>query len=65
MLSEREKQVLELMTQGHCTTKELAREMGLSPRTVEIYRGGLLHKMHAKNACDLIRKALIDRDEQR
>ncbi len=48
-LSAREEQVLRLMTtQGLCTTKQLAHEMGLSPRTVEIYRGGLFHKMHSE-----------------
>ncbi len=65
MLSEREKQVLNLMLAGHTATKDIAHEMGLSPRTVEIYRGGLMHKMGARNACDLVLKALTDRDEQR
>ncbi len=65
MLSDREKQVLDLMLAGHTATKDIAYQMKLSPRTVEIYRGGLLHKMGARNACDLMRRALINRDEQR
>ncbi len=41
-LTDRERQVLELKVAGHTATKDIAFQMKLSPRTVEIYRGGLI-----------------------
>jgi DNA-binding NarL/FixJ family response regulator len=40
------------------TNKEIGRALGLSPRTIEIYRASLLHKFGARNAVDLVRKTL-------
>jgi DNA-binding CsgD family transcriptional regulator len=45
-LTEREDQVLRLMARGW-ETKEIARILELSPRTVEIHRGRMLEKMQA------------------
>jgi two-component system response regulator FixJ len=56
-LTHREQQVLARVVQGD-STKEIAHALHLSPRTVEIYRSTLLHKMGARNAIDLVRKAL-------
>ncbi len=39
-------------------TKEIAKALGLSPRTVELYRANLLRKTGSRNAVDLVRKAL-------
>lgn len=61
-LSEREKQILEQVVLGR-QTKEIARELGLSPRTVEIHRSHILHKLGARNSVELVRKALI-RDQE-
>ncbi len=59
MLSDREKQVLDLMLAGHTATKDIAFQMKLSPRTVEIYRGGLMHQKclrpHPQSADELQR----------
>jgi two-component system response regulator FixJ len=52
--------VLQLMVQGSSTNEELARPLNLSPRTVEIYRSSLLHKLGARNAVHLVRKALME-----
>jgi two-component system response regulator FixJ len=52
MLSQREQQVLDGVVRGR-TTKEIAHQLQLSPRTIEIYRGRLLHKFGAKNSIDL------------
>lgn len=59
-LSTRELQVLKLVVQGQ-PNKTIAYELGLSPRTVEVYRAGLMNKMRAKNLAELVR-AVIDLD---
>jgi two-component system, LuxR family, response regulator FixJ len=54
VLSPRERQVLHLITQG-ATSKEAARALGISPRTVETYRVHLLEKTGAATTAELIR----------
>ena len=56
-LSERERQVLDGVVAGH-PNKVIARELGISPRTVEIYRAKLMTKMHADNLAALVRMTL-------
>ena len=46
-LSERERQVLEGLIAGH-PNKTIAYDLGISPRTVEVYRANLMTKMEAK-----------------
>jgi len=59
-LSERERQVLDGVVAGH-PNKVIARELGISPRTVEIYRAKLMTKMHADNLAALVRMTLAVR----
>jgi DNA-binding NarL/FixJ family response regulator len=56
-LTERERQVLERLCHGF-TSKEIARELQLSPRTVDVYRGSLLHKAGARNTLTLVSRTL-------
>ena len=56
-LSERERQVLDGVVGGH-PNKVIARDLGISPRTVEIYRAKLMTKMHADNLAALVRMTL-------
>jgi two-component system response regulator FixJ len=56
-LSERERQVLDRVVQGQ-PNKIIARDLGISPRTVEIYRAKLMTKMQADNLAALVRMAL-------
>ena len=56
-LSERERQVLDGVVDGH-PNKVIARDLGISPRTVEIYRAKLMVKMHADNLAALVRMTL-------
>ena len=56
-LSERERQVLDGVVAGH-PNKVIARDLGISPRTVEIYRAKLMTKMHADNLAALVRMTL-------
>ena len=57
-LSVRERQVFEYLVMGR-PNKIAARELGISPRTVEIYRRNVMQKMAAKSLAHLVRMALI------
>jgi two-component system response regulator FixJ len=57
-LSLRQRQVMELVAQG-LSNKEIAIELGLSPRTVENYRAWVMEKMGAKNLAELVRMVVL------
>ncbi len=57
-LSPRERDVLNGLVAGRAN-KQIAFDLGISPRTVEIYRANLMHKMQAGSLSDLVRMALI------
>ena len=57
LLSARERQVLEGLVQGHAN-KVIAFDLGISPRTVEIYRANVMTKMEASSLSELVRIAL-------
>lgn len=57
-LSNRERDVLEGLVAGHAN-KQIAYDLGISPRTIEIYRANLMTKMQASSLSDLVRMALI------
>lgn len=56
-LSEREVEVIRLVAQGH-TSKEMANQLGLSPRTLETYKARAMSKLNLRSRADLIRYAL-------
>ena len=56
-LSEREMQVLRGLVAG-MTNKEMARRLGLSPRTVEMHRSTMMSDLGVDSAADAIRVAL-------
>lgn len=56
-LSEREAQVLKGVVAG-APNKTIAYELGISPRTVEVYRAGLMSKMQARSLPDLVRMVM-------
>lgn len=57
LLTERESQVMEKVVQGS-TNKEIAQELGISYRTVEIYRANVMSKMQAESLSDLVKMML-------
>ena len=57
-LSNRERQVLEGLIAGH-PNKTIAYDLGISPRTVEIYRANVMTKMGARSLSELVRLALV------
>lgn len=56
-LSEREVQVLKGVVQGQAN-KTIAFELGISPRTVEVYRANLMSKMQTKSLAELVRMVM-------
>ena len=56
-LSERQQQVMDLAVKGY-TNKEIGAELGISPRTVEIYRAKVMERMGADTLADLVRIAV-------
>ncbi len=58
-LSERERQVLDGLVAGK-PNKIIAHDLGISARTVEIYRANVMTKMRADSLSALVRMALLD-----
>jgi two-component system response regulator FixJ len=58
ILSNRERDVLRGLVAG-LANKQIAYDLGISPRTIEIYRANLMTKMQAGSLSDLVRMALI------
>lgn len=56
-LTSREREVLLLIAQGQ-SNKEAGRELGISPRTIEVHRARVMEKLGARNAADLMRIVL-------
>lgn len=57
-LSGREAEVLEGLVAGHAN-KVIAFDLGISPRTVEIYRANVMTKMKAASLSELVRMAML------
>jgi len=53
MLSPRQWQVLSLLVDG-CSGKEMAHELGLSRRTIEIHRSKLLGKLGVRSSLEAV-----------
>ncbi|MFN0262455.1 response regulator transcription factor [Tepidamorphus sp. 3E244] len=53
-LTPRERDVLRQITDG-ASNKEAGRNLGISPRTIEVHRARIMEKLGARNAADLVR----------
>ena len=56
-LTERQAEVLKLLVQGR-STKEIAFELGLSPKTVEVHRARILERLQVRDLTALTRYAI-------
>ena len=56
-LTSRECEIMQLIAAGG-SSKEIGRQLGVSPRTVETHRARIMSKLGARNAADLVRIAL-------
>jgi FixJ family two-component response regulator len=59
LLTAREREVLSLIAAG-ASNKEAGRQLGISPRTIEVHRARIMEKLGAKNAADLVRIVLSE-----
>ena len=57
LLSGREREVLQLIAEG-LSAKEIANDLGISPKTVEAHRTSVMRKLGARKATELVRYAL-------
>jgi FixJ family two-component response regulator len=58
-LTPREREVLAQIA-GGASNKEAGRQLGISPRTIEVHRARIMEKLGAKNAADLVRIVLTE-----
>lgn len=56
-LSPRESEVLDWLAEG-CSNKAISRELGISPRTVEIHRANMMQKLGANHSAEAVRLRL-------
>jgi RNA polymerase sigma factor (sigma-70 family) len=56
-LTQREREVLDLAARG-LHAKEIARALGISPRTVEVHKTRIMAKLGTRNVAELVRFAL-------
>lgn len=59
LLTPREHDVLHLIASG-LSNKEAGRQLGISPRTIEVHRARIMEKLGARNAADLVRIVMQD-----
>lgn len=61
-LTPREREVLQLISNGQ-SNKQAGRELGISPRTIEVHRARVMEKLGARNTADLLRIVLLQDDQ--
>ena len=55
-LTPRERQVMDLVSAGRAH-RDIAVQLGISPRTVEVYKSRLMEKLQARTIAELVRLA--------
>ena len=56
-LTGREREILRLLTEGN-SSKEIAADLGVSPKTIETHRANIMRKLDIHNIADLVRYAI-------
>ncbi len=57
-LTSRQKEILRLVAQG-LTNREVAHQLKISVRTVEVHRFNLMRRLRVRNVAQLLRQALL------
>ena len=60
-LTTRERQVLELIGKG-LQNRDIATELGISPRTVEVYKARMMEKLDCSSLADAVRMSMLLED---
>jgi FixJ family two-component response regulator len=63
-LTQREREVMAQVVAGR-HNREIAADLGISPRTVEVYKSRLMDKLDVRRVADLVKLALEAQDETR
>lgn len=56
-LTGREREILRLLTEGE-SSREIAADLGVSPKTIETHRANIMRKLDIHNIADLVRYAI-------
>lgn len=59
-LTPRERQVMDLVVSGK-SNRVIAAELGVSPKTIEVHRANVMHKMAADSLAELVKMAIADK----
>lgn len=59
VLTDREREVLQLIAEGR-STKRIARELFVSPKTIEWHRSQLMKKLHIESIAELVKYAISE-----
>jgi len=59
VLTDREREVLQLIAEGK-STKVAARELHVSPKTIEWHRSQLMKKLHAESVAEIVKYAISE-----
>jgi two-component system response regulator NreC len=59
VLTDREREVLQLIAEGK-STKQIARELYVSPKTIEWHRSQLMKKLHIESIAELVKYAISE-----
>ena len=57
VLTQRQRQILQLLAEGY-TTKEIADQLALSPRTIESHRSHIMERVGVRHLAGLIQYAI-------
>jgi len=61
-LTPREREIMDLLVQGK-SNRQVASDLGISPRTVEVHRASIKQKLSAKSLPDIVRLALSEQGD--